>query len=136
MDKISEILGIEPIEVITPNGDSTVVIQDGQEEDVDYDFVRGNHYKLAMQAEEAMQIAMRIARESEQPRAIETLSAMLKTASEVNRQLLLLSKDKAETKTAKKIPQAPSSSGVNGQGVFQGTSKDINMLLEGRASKQ
>lgn len=135
-DQISDILGIEVIEVVDQTGTSHVLPPEanGNEEDVDFNYVRANHYLLATQTADAMSIAMRIARESEQPKAIEALSKLLKTASEVNRQLLLLSKDRAETKQSKKgNGSTPSQGGTTIQAnnvVFTGSSSDLNKLLK------
>jgi hypothetical protein len=136
-DKFNDIFEIDResvpvIEVTGTDGKSTVIPPEapGVEEDIDFQFVRANHYQLAAQAQEAMMIAMRVARESEQPRAIETLSTLLKTASEVNRQLLLLSKDKAETKTAK-TNKNQQQTNIGTQNVVVASSSELNKLLRG-----
>ncbi len=133
---LNELFEITPIEVVHQTGESTTVPPDAEgvpTEDTDFDYVRAAHYNLSRQASQAMDIAMKIARESEQPRAIETLSSLLKTASEVNRQILMLNKDKADTKAAKKTP-APNPSlqqvNIDKQIVFTGTSSDLNKMLK------
>jgi len=124
---VVEVIGLDDITTIIPPS------AEGTEEDVDFNFVRANHYLLAKQASDAMVIAMKIARESEQPRSIETLSVLLKTASEVSRQLLLLSKDKAETKQKKMEVKKPTPTTTieNQNIVFAGSSSELNMLLKG-----
>lgn len=137
LEDVFDVHGVESVpvvEVVGTDGKSTVVPPEanGSEEDVDFDFVRANHYLLAQQAQEAMSIAMRIARESEQPRAIETMATLLKTASEVNRQLLLLSKDKAEAKTAKTGKgQVQPQTQIGTQNVVVASSSELNKLLRG-----
>jgi hypothetical protein len=70
-------------------------------EEEDFKYTRKNQYDLIEVGKAAVQTALKIASESEQPRAIETLALMLKTASEMNRQLTMMSKDKSEAKKAK-----------------------------------
>lgn len=124
---------IPVVEVIHTDDKVTIVPPEGTEEDVDYDFVRANHYKLAAQTTEAMEIALKVLRASEHPDAVKALSQLLKTSSEVNRQLLLLSKDKAETKTAKGAKQtssAPQTTISAQQVVFTGSSSELSKILD------
>lgn len=134
MNKLDNILDIEVTkgtEIVFSDEFSIHVPLDGIEEDVDYNFVRASHYKLASQADEAMSIAMRVARESENPKAIDSLSNLLKTSSEVSRQLLNLSKDKAEVKNIKNVKQSPAAQiGTQNNIVFTGSSSELNKILK------
>ena len=121
-----------PVTVI--DKEETVVLppdSNGNEEDVDYNVVRGNHYMLAQQAAEGAELALRVLRATENPRAIEALSVMLKTSSEINKQLLLLSKDRADIKTSKGTKSnTPVVNAGPGSAVFIGSSSDINKKLK------
>lgn len=122
----------EPIEVIDRNGTQTIIPPDGIAEDVDFNFVRANHYLLAQQASDALVLAMKIAVSTQDPKALKELTNALKVASEVNRQLLLLNKDKADTKAANKTPTTSPTSvtNVKQQVVFTGSSADLNKLIK------
>lgn len=135
--KISEILDIEPHEVET-NISTEIVPVNENVEDSDFDIVRQNQYELLEQGKAAVNTAMRIAAESENPRAIEVLAGLLKNVSEMNKQLLTLSKDKADIKTAKR---------GNGQqvlhpqnniqnAVFVGNGSELNKLLAEKLKPQ
>ena len=87
-EKLSEIFDVAPIEVIHTDGQSTTIVPDG-DEDVDHGFARAKHYELSQKGSEALDLAMRVAKESENPRAIEVLSGLIKNLSEVNKSLLL-----------------------------------------------
>jgi len=118
-------------EVITPDGKSITVPEDGAE-DEDHLYARAKHYELSEAGSEAIQIALRIARESENPRAIEVLSGLLKNLSDVNKSLLTLNKDKSEAKAAKGKGggSAPTiGQAVQNQNIFVGSSKDLNKML-------
>jgi hypothetical protein len=103
-DKISEVFDITPMAYQTIETNSVIAQSEAEEaaEDSDFKYTRQNQIDLIEASKAAVQTAIKIATESEQPRAIETLAMMLKTASEMNRQLVLQSKDRAETKKAKK----------------------------------
>lgn len=138
MNNLHDVFDMKPVEVVDTNDNTIIVPADGVEEDVDYNYVRMNHYQLTRQAQEGMGIALRVAREMESPAAIKELAAILKASSEVNRQLLMLSKDKADVKSIKKTATPPTGivQNVQQQVVFQGTSGDINRLLSKRALKE
>lgn len=130
-DALSEVFNIKPVEVITPNGTSVTVVADGDEDD-DHLYARARHYELAEKGSEALALAMKIANGSENPRAIEVLSGLIKTLSDVNTSLLKLNKDKADIKTArtgKGNTPAVGTNVQNQQNIFVGSSKDLNRML-------
>jgi hypothetical protein len=130
-NKLDEILNIEPQPVLEPE---EVVVPPNTDtvEDIDFDNVRANYYELLDQGKAAMNTAMRIAAESENPRAIEVLSGLFKNVADVNKQLLSLSKDKADIKAVKRSGSNPQQS-LPGQtiqnAVFVGNGADLNKLL-------
>ena len=69
----------------------------------DYDYSRNTYYELIEQGKESLQLAQRIAEETEHPRAIEVLAGMLKQVSDTNDKLMDLNKKMKElTQTEKK----------------------------------
>jgi len=131
-EKLSEIFDVAPIEIIHTDGESTIIVPDG-DEDEDAAFARAKHYELSQKGSEALNLAMRVARESENPRAIEVLSGLIKNLSEVNKSLLLLNKDKADIKTSRASKgrtinnnEKPS---VQQNIIFAGNSRDLSKLI-------
>ena len=130
LDKVFDVV---PLEV---NTDNPVVIQQGDPEDVDLDYARGNMYELLEKSKAALNTAIKVAAESENPRAIEVLSNLMKNMSDMNRTLLGMTKDREDTKSVKAQRKAPQSSAqqmpqINSQQtvVFTGTSADLAKLL-------
>jgi hypothetical protein len=131
LDKVFDVV---PIEV---NTDNPVVMQQGDPEDVDLDYARGNMYELLEKSKAALNTAIKVAAESENPRAIEVLSNLMKNMSDMNRTLLGMTKDREDTKSVKaqrKAPSQPSAQQmpqINSQQtvVFTGTSADLAKLL-------
>ena len=60
----------------------------------DYDFARAKYYSLAEKGDEAIELMLELARDSEHPRAFEVLSNMMKQNAEVADRLMELQKKK------------------------------------------
>lgn len=58
----------------------------------DYEYSRATYYELIEKGKESLELAIRVAEETEHPRAIEVLGQMVKHVSEVNSQLMDLNK--------------------------------------------
>lgn len=134
MGKFEDVLDIIPVEVVHTDDSTTTIVEDG-DEDVDAQYARVRHYELSKAGSEALNIAMKIARETETPIAIKELSGLIKNLAEINKSLLSLHKDKADIKaTRKTAPSIPKvlSGGTTVQQqniIFTGNSKDLNKLI-------
>jgi hypothetical protein len=136
-DALSKIFDIKPVEVITPDDISITVIEDG-DEDSDHKYARAKHYEISEAGSEAIKIAMRICRESESPKAIESLSMLLKNLSDVNKSLITINKDKSEAKAARGGKLQPTiGTAVQNQTniVFSGNSEELDKLLDNMDKK-
>jgi hypothetical protein len=129
-DSLSDIFDIEPYkptEVV--NGDtSTIVVPEG-EEDEDLLYARAKSYELIEKGSEGMNICMRILRETEDPKVIESLSKLIKVLSDANKTLLLLHKDKADIKTAKGVKPEAAPTVQTQNNYFVGNSKNLNRMI-------
>jgi len=66
----------------------------------DYSFARTNYYELVEKGQEAIDLMLDLARESEHPRAFEVLSGMIKNTADVSDKLMHLQKQKKEVDKA------------------------------------
>ncbi len=140
MGKLDDALNVDPVDfnlpqvssINLPDTSESPLDKDGEMEDVDGDYTRKNQIELIEISKAAVNTAMRIASQSESPRAIETLAGMLKTASELNRQLVQQSKDRVEVKQAKKgISNQPQiGQQTNNNIIMTGSLKDITKMLK------
>ena len=64
--------------------------------EADYDQVRQNLYDLAGQGDEAIDLMLELARESEHPRAFEVLGQLIKNNAEIGEKILKLHKRKKD----------------------------------------
>ena len=134
MSKLAEVFDVEHHEIVETN-QTVVPAESENSEDEDFNSARSNYYELIDQSKATINTAMRIAAESENPRAIEVLANLLKTTADINKQLVQLSKDRQDVKIAKKtaktgsasesVPQIQSQNTI----VFSGSSKDLQKLL-------
>lgn len=133
MSALHEVFDLEPItsvEVVAPDGTSTVVVPDGDAE-TDHSYARAKTYEVLERGSAALALALRIAEGSENPRAIEVMSGLMKNISDISKNLVTLNKDKNEARTSKKNTSAAPTIGTQNV-VFAGSSADLNKLLSGK----
>ena len=96
----------------------------------DYDFARSQYYNLAEKGNEAIDLMMELARESEHPRAFEVLSTAIKQNAEVADKLMRLHK---ERKDVEADPQAALPNSMTQNNVFVGSTADLQRMLIDKA---
>jgi nicotinamidase-related amidase len=112
-----------------PSNDDIIV--DAEE---DYSFARDHIKKLINTSDEAIATMHALASDAEHPRAFEVLSAMIKSAADMNSQLLSLQKER------KKIVQEPEPGSVKGNStttnnsIFVGTTTELQKLLKANST--
>lgn len=122
--KLNEVLDIE---------DSTQSVQqivqppegnDDEQIDEDYEYTRTNLYNIIERGTEALEEVLEVAKQSQQPRAFEVVSTLVKTISDANKDLLeLKNKQKAlkgEKAKAKNVTNA----------LFVGSTADFQKMIE------
>lgn len=134
---IADALNIAPHDISTVTMSESEVVPVGSDSDnidTDYKSARANQYELMEMGKASLNTAIRIAAESENPRAIEVLSGLLKNVSEINRQLITLNKDKVDAKnqpSKSNQTQITPSIGTQ-QNVFVGSNSDLNRMISER----
>ena len=129
---LDDVFDVETREVsITPNlttPPSTIKVDDVSVES-DAALASKNLKKLIDLGQEAAERAATVVDESEDPRAYDVLSSLLKTMSDMNIQMLDIHEKKKKIKT--NVDQNPSSGGtVNNTSVFVGTTAGLMELLD------
>lgn len=99
--------------------------------DTDFDLVRSALQRLAIRGETAFEDALRVASESESPRAYEVVSQILKTTIDANKDLLDIHKKKREIEAKDPVREQPQYNQTNIENiVFQGTPADLQRQLK------
>jgi hypothetical protein len=89
----------------------------------DYETVQQNLKKLVQNGDIAIESALKVATESDSPRAFEVVAILLKTVAELNNNMLDVHKKAKDTTTSKTEVKQTNNS------VFIGSTKDLQNLL-------
>jgi len=111
----------------------TVMSNEENEINDDYDYARARYYSLTEKGDEAIDLMLDLARESEHPRAFEVLSNMLKQNAEIADRLMDLQKKKKEVRLTDN-PQLPNSMTQNN--VYVGSTTELQRMLHDRMNQQ
>ena len=126
MEKLNEIFNIEEHKKDVP-----VLITDDLEDD--YDLARRTLREVITKGSSALDDALMLARSSEHPRAYEVTGQIMKTVSDVAKDLLSLQKQKQDIDRPNKdaIPQIAQQNNI----LFTGSTEDLLKMLSNRDSK-
>jgi hypothetical protein len=104
--------------------------EDRQDIQDDYEFARSKYRELVEKGDEAIELMLDLARESEHPRAFEVLSTMLKQNAEIADRLMELQKKKKDvTKAESLVPGIPGPQSLTQNNVFVGSTSDLQRML-------
>jgi hypothetical protein len=112
---------------VGPSNDE--IILDAEE---DYKFARERIKKLIDTSDEAISTMHALASDAEHPRAFEVLAGMIKTAADINGQLLSLQKERKKI-VQEVVPKGKESSSgsTTNNAIFVGTTTELQKLLKG-----
>ncbi len=117
----------------TPVGPSHDEIVMHAEED--YRFARERIKKLIDTSDEAISTMHALAADAEHPRAFEVLAGMIKTAADINGQLLGLQKERKKIVQVEDKRGQPAAQSTTNNAIFVGTTTELQKLLRGNADE-
>tara|TARA_Y100000034_G_scaffold134254_1_gene202157 strand:+ start:1608 stop:2039 length:432 start_codon:yes stop_codon:yes gene_type:complete len=96
--------------------------------DIEHDYIesRNNYYKLFEQGVDAMEYALDLAKQSDNPRAFEVVGQLLKNTSEVNDRLMDLQKKMEELKALDRKGNPTKVTNA----LFVGSTSDLQKLIK------
>jgi len=100
--------------------------------DDDYERVRRDLFDLAGQGDEAIELMLELARESEHPRAFEVLGQLIKQNAEIGEKILKLHKTKKEVDKDDAVLGLPPA-GTTNNNVFIGSTAELQRMLRDEA---
>ena len=139
-DKISSALGIRPMSEIDENEISTeveyveqrtppAVISDEDDENLrDLDTVRTNIQNVIATGQDAMQEMLEIAKQSEQPRAFEVVSTIMKTMLDANKDFADISSKKKFAKEEINAPREAAQTNTVNNNLIVSTADLLKMI--------
>jgi len=107
--------------------------EDEKDVNDDYEFMRSKYYNLVDKGEEAIDLMMDLARESEHPRAFEVLSNMMKQNAEITDRLMDLQKKKKEVKLD---PNGKLPGKLTQNNVYIGSTTDLQRMLHNKSKEK
>ena len=123
-DPISNSLGIEPM---APSAKITSVLPAVKAEtNNDYEYARRNLYDLIEKGQDALDEIIDIAKQSQQARAFEVATNLIKTMAETNKDLMALAKTQKEL--TQESPTGPNKT-VNNN-LFVGSTSDLLKMIK------
>jgi hypothetical protein len=123
---LSEIFDIEPVEDTVPVQTMPVVVETTDVVETDTNYARENIRTLIDTGNKALNDLAYVANQSESPRAYEVLANMMKSLTEMNKDLLQLQKTKREL-----APQSEAAKGVNiDKAVFVGSTTELLKMIK------
>lgn len=144
-ENLSEIFDIQPLtvdesvkenkELIVQSEQETLSNLDGSDYNlvgVDYNLARLNIKKLLKKGDDAIDNLLKVAEESEHPRAYEVAAGFIKTLADLNKDLLDLQKKKKELEINSANPSAPNQIGqtVIDKAVFVGSTQELIKMIK------
>lgn len=110
--------------------DKSIQKHDPQAEDIqdDYQYARAKYYNLAEKGDEAIELMLDLARESEHPRAFEILSNMLEQNAKVTDRLMDLQKKKNEVRLSDQT-KAPDPNTMTQNNMYIGSTTELQRML-------
>jgi len=114
-------------------------IEESQDIQDDYEFARSKYYELVQKGDEAIDLMLDLARESEHPRAFEVLSTMIKQNAEIADRLMDLQKKKKEVKKVDALAsqqQQKYPSQLTQNNVYVGSTTDLQRMLAAKMKKE
>lgn len=126
---LSDKFGIEPMEndyIITGELLLPETKTDDETVQYDYDKTRNNLHTLLDQGQDALSVALNVAKQTEHPRAFEVVSNMIKQLADINLQLLDLAEKKQALMTKKEEPTQI----TNNNAIFVGSTTELFRALK------
>jgi hypothetical protein len=128
---LSKLFNVNDITPNTPSKNLQGGTFDAESFQKDYELVRGNLKDLIGNGNTALEAALRVATESDSPRAFEVVAILLKTMADLNNNVLDVHK-KAKDTTA----NSPTKIQQTNNSVFVGSTKDLQNLLNKERSTE
>lgn len=100
----------------------------------DYNFARDHIKKLIGTSDEAIATMHALAADAEHPRAFEVLAGMIKSAADMNNQLLTLQRDRKKLVIEPAAPKSVSvGSNTTNNSIFVGTTTELQKFLKSQS---
>jgi hypothetical protein len=122
-DNMEEIFDIE----VASEKAEIIPVEENQDADKDYEYTRGELYRLISKGQEAVEGALEVAQESGHPRAYEVAVNAMKQVSDMTDKLIDL-QQKMKNLSKEESKKGPST--VTNNAIFLGSTADLQKMLK------
>jgi hypothetical protein len=122
-DNMEEIFDIE----VASEKAEIIPVEENQDADKDYEYTRGELYRLISKGQEAVEGALEVAQESGHPRAYEVAVNAMKQVSDMTDKLIDL-QQKMKNLSKEESKKGPTS--VTNNAIFLGSTADLQQMLK------
>lgn len=136
MDNLSNALGMNPLVVEETKQEEIlpVVVEEETDAERDFELARRNLQDLAKKGGNALDELILLAKNSEQPRAFEVVSTLIKALADTNKDLLDIRKKKIDIDKARGIVKTDEGGKtITNNNLFVGSTADLQKFLKERA---
>ncbi len=136
MDNLSNALGMNPlvVEEVKQEEILPVVVEEETDAERDFELARKNLQDLAKKGGNALDELILLAKNSEQPRAFEVVSTLIKALADTNKDLLDIRKKKIDIDKARGIVKTDEGGRtITNNNLFVGSTADLQKFLKERA---
>ena len=137
MDNLSNALGMNPlvVEEVKQEEILPVVVEEETDAERDFELARKNLQDLAKKGGNALDELILLAKNSEQPRAFEVVSTLIKALADTNKDLLDIRKKKIDIDKARGIVKTDESGKtITNNNLFVGSTAELQKFLKDRAN--
>jgi hypothetical protein len=137
MDNLSNALGMNPlvVEEVKQEEILPVVVEEETDAERDFELARKNLQDLAKKGNNALDELILLAKNSEQPRAFEVVSTLIKALADTNKDLLDIRKKKIDIDKARGIVKTDESGKtITNNNLFVGSTAELQKFLKERAN--
>ena len=127
-DKLNEVFNLQPQE-------SQRLLREVQSEDDDYELARTTLREVISQGRNALDDVISLARSSEHPRSYEVAGQIMKTMSDVAKDLLTLKQQKFDLENPKGSSAAAAQIAQQNNIVFAGSTEDLLRMIKQQDTK-
>lgn len=130
-DNLSEIFDVEVYkenDVITSDG--RVIPPDTNEGESDYQKARENLHTILEYGKNGLELSYKIATSTEEPKAIQVMTEMIRTLTETNMKLIEIHEKRARIKPKEPAEKSGQMVQNNQQNIFVGTTSDLGKFIK------
>lgn len=131
-DKLSQLFNTDPIPeetAVTVIDNATGEIVENAEDKIesDYDITRKNLHDLLVTGTEALDVALTIAKDSENPRAFEVVGNLMKQIADINQQLMDIHQQKSRLDSSRGVEKQTN---ITNNSIFVGSTNELSRMIK------